>query len=123
MFSVAYEGDGPDEVEAYRRHFEAGTFAPRLTPHLRLWNSEDLDVEISSSFVESGLQSKALLSLFRDIGERKRAELRVAAFSHLGQQLSAATSAREAGEIIVAAADQLLGWDACSFALYSPRRK
>jgi hypothetical protein len=45
--------------------------------------------------------------------------VRVAAFSHIGQQLSAATSARQAGEIIVAAADQLLGWDACSFALYS----
>jgi PAS domain S-box-containing protein len=120
LFPVAYEGPGThEEIEAYQRRFETGTFEPRLTAHLRLWNSEEQDVEISSSFVEPGLQSKALLSLFRDIGERKRAEVRVAAFSHIGQQLSAATSARQAGEIIVAAADQLLGWDACSFALYS----
>ncbi len=120
LFPVAYEGHGAHEdIEAYQRRFETGTFEPRLIAHLRLWNSEELDVEISSSFVQSGLQSKALLSLFRDIGERKRAEVRVAAFSHLGHQLSAVVSAREAGEIIVRAADQLLGWDACSFALYS----
>ena len=121
LFSVAYEALGPDEdLEDYRQRFAAGTFAPRLTAHLRLWNAKDLDVEISCSFVESGLERRALLSLFRDVAERKRAEARVAAFSHLGQQLSAATNAREAGEIIVAAADELLGWDACTLDLYSP---
>jgi PAS domain S-box-containing protein len=123
VFSVAYEGHGLEEVEAYRRHFEAGTFAPRMTEHFRLWNSEDLDVEVSSSFVESGSQSKTLLSIFRDVAERKRAEARVAAVSHLGHQLSTARSAREAGEIIVAAADRLLGWDACTFDLYSAEKE
>jgi PAS domain S-box-containing protein len=122
VFSVAYESHGPEEVEVYRRHFEAGTFAPRLTAHLRLWNSEALDVEVSSSFVESVGQSKSLLCIFRDVGERKKSDLRIAAFSHLGQKLSAATSAREAGDLIVAAADQLLGWDACAFDLYSPEK-
>ena len=122
VFSAAYEEHGPEEVEVYRRHFEAGTFAPRLTAHLRLWNSEALDVEVSSSFVESGGQSKSLLCIFRDVGERKKSDLRIAAFSHLGQKLSAATSAREAGDLIVAAADQLLGWDACAFDLYSPEK-
>jgi PAS domain S-box-containing protein len=123
LFSVAYEAQGPDEdIEVYRRRFDAGTIAPRLTAHARLWNSEDLEVEISSSFVESGFPSKALLSLFRDVAERKRAEARVAAFSHLGQRLSAAASAREAAEIIVEVADQSLGWDACTLDLYSPER-
>jgi PAS domain S-box-containing protein len=122
LYCMAYESHGPEDVEVYRRHFEAGTFAPRVTAHLRLWNSEVLDVEASSSFVESGGQSKSLLCIFRDVGERKRAEARVALFSHLGQQLSAATSAREAGDLIVAAADQLLGWDACAFDLYSPEK-
>ena len=42
------------------------------------------------------------------------------AFSNLGQKLSSAKTAREAGEIIVGVADQLFGWDACSFYLYSP---
>jgi PAS domain S-box-containing protein len=124
VFLAAYEEQGWDgELEDYRRRFEAGTIAPRQTAHLRLWNSEELDVEISSSLVESDRQSTTLLSLFRDVAERKRAEARVAGFSQLGQQLSAANSALEAGEIIVAVADKLLGWDACSFALYSSRKK
>jgi len=120
VFSVAYEGHGPDELEAYRRHFEAGTFAPRLSARLRLWNAEDLDVEVSSALVQSGQHAKALLSIFRDIGERKRAEEREAVFSKLGQRLSAAKATLEAAEILIDVADQLIGWDACSLDLYSP---
>lgn len=55
------------------------------------------------------------LALCTDISERRRAEERLSAFSRMGQRLSAAGSAREAAEIIVEFADQLLGWDACSF--------
>jgi PAS domain S-box-containing protein len=121
VFSVTYEGHDPDEdIEAYQQRFDTGTIPPRLTSRKRLWNSEEVDVEISSSFVESGHQSKTLLSIFRDIAERKRVEVRIATISRLGQQLSAAKSARQASEIIVEAADQLLGWDACTLDLYSP---
>jgi two-component system, cell cycle sensor histidine kinase and response regulator CckA len=120
IFSVAYEGTRQnEEIEIYRRRFEAGTIAPCLTVRKWLWNSEPLDVEISSTFIESGSQTKILFSLFRDLAERKRAEVRVAAFSQLGQQLSAAKSAREAAEIIVNVADDLFGWDACTLDLYA----
>jgi two-component system cell cycle sensor histidine kinase/response regulator CckA len=57
--------------------------------------------------------------LRKDIFQREEAEVRLAAFSDLGQRLSIAKTAREAGEIIVSVAKHLLGWDACSFALYS----
>ncbi len=60
-----------------------------------------------------------VIGIVRDITQRKRAELRIAAFAHLGQRLNSAKTAREAGEIIVEVADQLLGWDACLFQLYS----
>ena len=46
-----------------------------------------------------------------------------AAFSDLGQKLSSAKSAAEAGEIIMAIADQLFGWDACSLNLYSEEKQ
>ena len=52
--------------------------------------------------------------------ERRRAELRVTAFAYVGQRLSVARTARQAAEIIVSVADQLLGLDACTFDLYSP---
>jgi PAS domain S-box-containing protein len=60
------------------------------------------------------------VATFFDITERKRAELRIEAFSKLGQKLSAAKTAREAAGIISEVAGELLGWDACSFSLCSP---
>ena len=56
----------------------------------------------------------------QDITERKGAEQRIAAFSHLGQKLSAARTAKDAAAIIASKADQLLGWDAFALNLYSP---
>ncbi len=46
-----------------------------------------------------------------------------AAFSDLGQKLGSAKSPSEAGEIIMAAADRLFGWDACSLNLYSEEKQ
>jgi PAS domain S-box-containing protein len=60
---------------------------------------------------------------FQGITEASLAERQVAAFYALGQQLSATKTVLEAGEIIIQVADQLLGWDACSFALYSAEDK
>lgn len=54
-----------------------------------------------------------------EIAERVRAEALIEAFSNLGQKLSATKNARSAAEIIVEAADQLIGWDACFLDLYS----
>jgi PAS domain S-box-containing protein len=123
VFSAAYQGQGTNEdLEAYRRRFDTGTITPRITGRARLWNAEEVDLEVSSSFVESAREGKTLLSIFRDVTERKRAEARVAAFSRLGQQLSGVKNAREAAEIIVKVADQLLGWDACTVDLYAPER-
>jgi len=41
-------------------------------------------------------------------------------FSSLGQKLNTATTAKAASTIIIDAADELLGWDACNVSLYSP---
>ena len=59
------------------------------------------------------------VAIKQDITERKRAELRVAAFSSLGQRLSTAKTVQEAAQIVVDVADQLLGWDACFCDLYA----
>jgi PAS domain S-box-containing protein len=50
--------------------------------------------------------------------ERRMAEDRLAEFSSLGERLAAAHTPRQAAEIIVDVADQLLRWDACTFDLY-----
>ena len=60
-----------------------------------------------------------VIGIIRDITKRKRAELRIAAFASLGQRLNVTRTARDAGKIIVDAADDLLGWDSCLFNLCS----
>src|ERR1017187_3504178 len=72
-----------------------------------------------SAVMENGKAVK-LIGAFQDITERKRAELRFAAFANLGQRLNAADTARKATRIISEVADELLGWDACLFSLLSP---
>jgi two-component system cell cycle sensor histidine kinase/response regulator CckA len=75
VFSAAYQGHGPDEgIEVYQRRFDAEAIESRVATRTQLWNSEEVDVEISSSFIELGRQGKALLSIFRDITEKRKIE-------------------------------------------------
>jgi len=124
IISVAYKGHGPnDGIEVYQQRFANGDIHPHDTRRAELWNSEVVDLEISNSFIELGQRDKVLLSIFRDVSERRRAELRIAALSKLGQRLSAAKTVREAAVIITGVADELLGWDACTFSLLTPSRE
>ena len=85
---------------------------------LRGSDGRRIDVEFVSNVYLVNHQ-KVIQCNIRDITGRKHAELRIAAFASLGQRLNSARTAREAGEIIVGVADELLGWDACLFDLYS----
>jgi PAS domain S-box-containing protein len=71
MFSVVYIGHGPgDGIEVYQKRFENGDIVPRLSARVKLWNSQEVDMEISNSFLELGEHGRVLLSIFRDVGER-----------------------------------------------------
>ncbi len=61
-------------------------------------------------------RTRALVS---QIEERRRAELRLRSFSNLSNRLNSTRTAKEAAQIIVDVADQLVGWDACICYLYS----
>ena len=58
----------------------------------------------------------------REENALRLSELRLAAFSSLGEKLSSTKTAEEAGEIIVQVADDLFGWDACTIRLYSSEK-
>src|SRR2546427_2690898 len=64
-------------------------------------------------------RDRLLLEQQRGVREKISNEKRVAAFSDLGWRLSAARSPREAAQILMDTADELFGWDACTFDLYS----
>ena len=74
------------------------------------------------AFDEQGVPAHFLGTVL-DITRRKRAEIRGAAFSTLGQKLSSVATAMEAAHIIVDVADQLLGWDSCAISLFLPDNK
>jgi len=76
------------------------------------------EVVRSPTFDEHGTVT-GTVGISHDITERKRTELRVAAFSALGHELSAATTTKEAAQIVMDIADQLIGWDACLCDSYS----
>ena len=112
LFSVAYKAHGAnDGIEVYQKRFATGDIVPRLSARAQLWNGEEPDLEISVAFVELGGRGKMLLSIFRDVSERTRAESQIEAFSKLGQRLSAARSPAEAARAIYALADQFWKWD------------
>jgi two-component system, cell cycle sensor histidine kinase and response regulator CckA len=78
LWPVAEEaGTASDALRAYARQFDDGTIAPRLTTRVRLWNSEEITVEISNSFIPSKSRRKWLLSIFRDTTERNELEQQV----------------------------------------------
>jgi PAS domain S-box-containing protein len=71
LFSVTEKDHGPtDRGPDYTGQFDAETIVPRLTAKVRLWNSEELALEISNSFIPSDGNGKSLLSIFRDTTER-----------------------------------------------------
>ncbi|MDB6020144.1 MAG: Signal transduction histidine kinase CheA, partial [Pedosphaera sp.] len=55
---------------------------------------------------------------YRDITERKQAEIYAVAFSKLGRDLVTATTPQEAARSIAGIADELFAWDACAFYSY-----
>jgi PAS domain S-box-containing protein len=62
---------------------------------------------------ETVFQQNALRAMLK-----AQAELHSAVFISLGKELNEAASPREAAQVVVAAADRLLGWDCCVFELY-----
>ncbi|MBI4664252.1 MAG: PAS domain S-box protein [Verrucomicrobia bacterium] len=79
-----------------------------------------ITVEISSRPILQDHRAAGVQGFARDISERKRSEARAAEFSHLGRNLSLATTAEEAARIVLETADRLLGWDACTLHLLAP---
>jgi PAS domain S-box-containing protein len=60
----------------------------------------------------------SVLSVARDITDRKRDERRLRAFAQLGRRLGASSTVADAAHIIAEAADELAAWDACWLHLY-----
>ncbi|MCK9408403.1 MAG: PAS domain S-box protein [Bacteroidetes bacterium] len=61
-------------AEEYQQRFKNGTIQPRSEALIYLWDNRILNVEMTTSFITVGINEKMLLSIFRDISDRKRLE-------------------------------------------------
>jgi len=78
VFSTIYKSHGPSEgIELYQKRFATGNIVARFEATIRLWNDDELDVDISNSFIDQSEGGKHLLSVFRDVTQRNRAEKRL----------------------------------------------
>jgi PAS domain S-box-containing protein len=67
-----------EALSSYLERFESGSLVPHLAARVHFWNSEERELETSNSFVLLGEHEKLVLSIFRDVTERKRAEAELA---------------------------------------------
>ncbi len=75
LFSVAYRGQTQSgSLETYLEQFRAGKVVARTTARAQFSNGEEKDLEFSSCFVDLGQQGRTVLSILRDISERRRVE-------------------------------------------------
>lgn len=120
LLTVVYKDEPEgDSLAGNRRNLDTRHSIPSQQARVKFWNDEQAELNVLSSVVELGNRGPMVFSSFRNVTESRRAELRSTAFSRLGQRLAEAKTAREAGDIIVETAYQLLGWDSCWFGLYS----
>jgi two-component system, cell cycle sensor histidine kinase and response regulator CckA len=79
--------------------------------------------EVALSAIRDSGKLRGFTVVIHDLRKVREDEIRTIAFSELGHRLSSARSPRDAAEVIMDIADQLIGWNACLFTLYSPEEK
>lgn len=75
LLTVVYDpGQRAHILESYRRRFRDRAIPPAQETDLVLWNGRKVWLDVSNSFFEQAGQAPLVLSQFRDVTERKRAE-------------------------------------------------
>jgi PAS domain S-box-containing protein len=83
LLSVIYRRGGKDDdIGLYLHRFESGNIVPHLSTSVTLWNGDVRELELSNSFIDSGEQGKMILSVFRDITDRRNAERQSSLLAH-----------------------------------------
>ena len=92
--SVLYTSNISENViEKYKQNFIQGMVKDYLEATAVLWNGEKLFFEISNSIIEDANEKRFLLSIFRDISERKTNEFLLEKKGRILQGIAKATNA------------------------------
>ena len=118
-FAIAYtETHSAQALADYVARFQRRETAVQRPANVTYWNGRRAHLEVSDVFLELPGQTPLLLTIFNDVTVRNEAERRARVFAEMARDLSEVATRRAAAEIIVDAAQKLLGWDACFLHLY-----
>jgi two-component system, sensor histidine kinase and response regulator len=92
-------------VERYRQRFAAREVEADFERQINLWDGREVWFAVSNTFIDIGSSQTVLLSLFRDITERKAAEQALA--QHAAQLLDAKSKAEEQTRLLERQAAEL----------------
>jgi len=91
-FSLVYADEhAPISLENYRKNFRNDSINSKYETTVNLWNGEQIQFEISNSFIENLEGENLLLSIFRDITDRKTNEILLRKKDNLLQGIAEAT--------------------------------
>lgn len=94
LLSAMYSPESSDHViDKYFENFSKNSFKLKTETTVTLWNKKIIDFEISNSFIDDLQDNKYLLTIFRDITERKANEKLLRKKDKLLQGISEATKA------------------------------
>ncbi len=75
LLSAHYDDQtGSDALEKYKDFFKENSFRSKYETRAKLWNGMTIDIEVSNTFIDNLNEKKYLLSILRDISERKSNE-------------------------------------------------
>lgn len=92
LLSTHYdEVTGSDALKKYKSFFRESSFRSKYESSVRLWNGMLIDLEVSNTFLDDLNGKKFLLSILRDISERKSNERLLRKKDRLLQGIAEAT--------------------------------
>ncbi len=77
LFQSVYKNTDEElqnSIGLYKEHFAKETIPNHLETSIQLANNEIISIEMSTSYITFGINERMLLSIFRDITERKKME-------------------------------------------------
>lgn len=92
--SVVYDPEtSKNSIKDYIENFSSKEIKSKSDSSLRLWNGQQIHFEISNTIIENINETKFLLSIFRDVSNRKSNELLLTRKGILLQGIARATNA------------------------------
>ena len=88
FYDIVYIRDNRHSVEKFRDGFKLRSFRTNYESEVKLWNGRIVWLEISNSFIDVENQSTKLLSIFRDISDRKKTEQELISAKEKAEEVS-----------------------------------